>query len=71
MSKKVNVWARLGVTIEVDEDDLLKDPQQALRHAVNEGKFRANGDSYVPASITENLAEKGLLTEDYADEMEF
>ena len=71
MSREVSVWARLGVSIKVNEEDLLQDPQKALREAVNKGNFKANGDSYVPASITEGLAEQGLLTEDYPDEMEF
>lgn len=71
MSNKLQVWARLGVYIEVDELEFKNDAKGALRDAVKKGKYKENGDRYVPDSAMEDLFNEGKITEDQIEELDF
>ena len=46
--KMKRVWARLGVSILVDEDIFKAGPVKALEDAIEYGSYEIEGDSYVP-----------------------
>lgn len=44
----MEVWARLGATIKVDEDEFAADQEKAIINAIKRGDYKFDGDSYVP-----------------------
>lgn len=62
------IWARLGVTVATDKplDEYADDMAlaTAVIDAVKAGKFEIDGDSYIPGTVLEELADEGLLHPD-------
>lgn len=57
---KQEIWIRLGVFIETDRENIskiLKGDEQTLRNAVDNGEFRLEGESYIPAESIEDYNE--------------
>lgn len=54
-NKKINVWFRLGVSVDMTKDELdklVKDNDQTrIRQLIKERKFSIHGDTYIPEPI--------------------
>jgi hypothetical protein len=44
----MKIWARVGITFDVNETVWETDPQMAMLTALYEGKAKFDGDTYVP-----------------------
>lgn len=56
--KNNKIWARLGVTVFVSEDereDWLKNPNAMFKKALKEGRVKLDGDTYFPEEANENI----------------
>ncbi|MEJ1517386.1 hypothetical protein ACWKTZ_22180 [Bacillus cereus] len=47
-------WARVGMTIEVDEKLWEKDQEEAVMDAFRKGKVKLDGETYFPEEASEN-----------------
>ncbi|GAB6461076.1 hypothetical protein CON36_34870 [Bacillus cereus] len=47
-------WARVGMTIEVDEKLWEKDQEEAVMDAFRKGKVKLDGETYFPEEVNEN-----------------
>lgn len=47
-------WARVGMTIEVDEKLWEKDQEEAVMEAFRKGKVKLDGETYFPEEVDEN-----------------
>ena len=52
MAKK-KIWARVGMSFEVDEQAFLEDATKELSRALGEEKLHLDGETYVPYEILE------------------
>lgn len=52
MAKK-KIWARVGMSFEVDEQAFLEDATKELSRALREEELHLDGESYVPYEILE------------------
>lgn len=51
---KKEIWLRLGVTAEVDQELFLNNPEKALYKALEKGDVKLDGDSYSPEEILDD-----------------
>lgn len=61
------IWARIGFSIEVSEDEKEKwtvNPEQMFKQALESGKAKPDGDSYFPTDLSQNKIFFGLRTEE-------
>lgn len=50
MGKK-KIWARVGMTFEVDEQAFLDNPERELARALREEDLRLDGETYIPENV--------------------
>lgn len=53
MGKK-KIWARVGMTFEVDEQAFLANPEKELARALREETLILDGESYIPENVLED-----------------
>lgn len=52
MAKK-KIWARVGMTFEVDEQAFLEDPEKELSRSLREEELHLDGETYIPSGVLE------------------
>lgn len=65
VKRRFKLWARMGVTFDLDEDEVQRvlttadsdDIYAITQRAIAEDRFKWDGDSYIPAAVVERLSE--------------
>lgn len=64
----IKVWARVGMTMNINREDFEANPEKAMELAIRTRNFQADGDTYIPYGVVQELIEEyGLKME--ADEI--
>lgn len=57
MTKTYKLWARVGMTVEVTEDEkemFLQNPEKYIKENLNTDKVRMDGETYFPVDNEDN-----------------